>query len=254
MARSPVVFDRLPLVGGVISGPFKSIYDLGTGKYEHGGADLLVANGPTYRARIVNPDARPGKCKIHSKNQSGTDYGIHCVLNHLETDEWSLLAHMDELVANVGDILDPGDFIGYAGFTGLVSPPNVNGAHVHWEVCSNPAAPTFGAIRSAPDAQGVRRLTSPTLRDPASFLRLVQGEFPKPAPAATLEDALASLAKTSDKVNEILVSIQRLYDDGQITRDSLNALNRVVIGMTKPLDVNAVADVVVEKIAKLLRP
>lgn len=200
-----VVFNRLPLVGGYISGEFRELYDLGDGLYEHGGADLLVANGPTLGAAVVNPDAVDDRAKVIAVNPGNGDFGNHVMLDHVGTAEWSMYAHLRDFAPGlrVGQLLKSGQGIGFAGATGKVT-----GAHLHWEVVSNPAAPTFGSIRTAPDASGVKRLVAGiTLRNPRDYLKLVIGPIVPPVAVATLADVMAlvtaqgkSIATISDRV------------------------------------------------------
>lgn len=201
MALGTVTFDRMPLVGGDIDGEFRAVYDLWGGRYEHGGADLSVINGPTLGAHVVNPDAFPERAKVYAiKPDNGGDYGNHVILDHQGTGEWSMYAHLDGFAPGlkVGQILAPGQLIGYAGETGKTTGP-----HLHWEVVTNRDAPTFGAIRSAPDASGVSRLVEGiTLRNPRDFMvpSIVTSPSDVPAWHASLnrvvgEDRLASIAR-----------------------------------------------------------
>ena len=227
-----VVFDRLPLVGGYISGEFRETYDLGDGKYEHGGADLLKVNGPTLGAEVVNPDAVPGRAKVHAVNHGDGDYGNHVIRDHQGTYEWSLYGHLKEFAKGlrVWQLLDPGDLMGYAGETGKATGP-----HLHWEAVSNKDAPTFGAIRTAPDASGVRRLVPGiTLRNPRDFLRLVIGPIPT-TPGVTLGDVNNSLTNLSNVVGaDRLAGIVRdealaakVEEIGGQTRTILNVLDAI---------------------------
>lgn len=196
-ARNPVVFNRLPLVGGYISGEFKSVYDIPPrGKYEHGGADLLVSNGPTLGARVVNPSA--ANSRVHSINAHGPDYGLHVVLDHPQTDQWTLYAHLSAIDCEVNDVLPPGAAIGLAGATGFVTGP-----HVHWELADDATRPSFGAIRSAPDAQGIARLIAPTLRNPRDYLQIVTGPIVVPA-TMSLADVIASL----NNLNQVVIDMK----------------------------------------------
>jgi len=167
MALGTVTFDRLPLVGGYIDGEFGAIYDI-NGKYQHGGADLIVRNGPTPGAHVVNPDSVDQRAKVAWLNTGPGDYGTHVMLDHVGTAQWSLYAHLQGFEARikVGDLLRPGQLMGYAGSTGFSTAP-----HLHWEVVTNRDAPTFGASRTAPDANGVRWLVPGiTLRNPRDFM------------------------------------------------------------------------------------
>lgn len=201
MALGTVTFDRLPLVGGYISGEFREVYDLGNGKYEHGGADLVVANGTTLGASVVNPDAYPERAKVYAINpDNGGDYGNHVILDHQGTEEWSMYAHLDRFAPGlrVGQILAPGELIGYAGTTGKSTGP-----HLHWEVVTNRSAPTFGAIRSAPGADGVARLIPGiTLRNPRDFMGAITT-----TPTLTLAELAAAHASLNTAVgNDRLAS------------------------------------------------
>lgn len=204
MALGTVTFDRLPLANGYISGEFKAVYDLGNGKYEHGGADLSVQTGPTLGAHVVNPDAYPERAKVYAINpDNGGDYGNHVILDHQGTAEWSMYAHLDRFAPGlkVGQILAPGQLIGYAGSTGKSTGP-----HLHWEVVTNRSAPTFGAIRSAPGADGVARLVPGiTLRNPRDFMVA--------APTLTLADLDAKINSLNTAVgNDRLASVARDND------------------------------------------
>lgn len=239
--RPAVVFDRYPLEGGYIDGEFKQLYTIdGRGTYEHGGADLLHRTpSQTFRARCVNPSAAPSVVK--ATGGASTDYGNHVILDHPGTDYWTLYAHLDEIKVKVGDVLQPGDLIGFVGATGFVT-----GAHLHWEVCQNAAGPTFGAIRET-DAQGIGRLKSPTLRDPRAYLAIAHPSIAEVEAAATLEDVALSLSRTSDRVNELLLAAQRNYEGDQDTRASLAKLSDIVGGMPK-----AIADAVIDGVAKAI--
>jgi len=193
--RPKVVFNRLPLVGGVANGEFKQLYSIqGKGTYEHGGMDMVVLNGPTLGAKLVNPST--ANSRVHSLNWFGANgaYGLHVILDHPGTDQWSLLAHMSEIQCEKDDVLPPAGAVGLAGATGFVT-----GAHTHWEVADDPNAPSFGAIRQ-PDAAGIGRLVSPTLRNPRDYMSIVNGPTPQTPAPPTLEDIAASLARTSTVV------------------------------------------------------
>jgi len=181
MTLGTVTFDRLPLVGGVIDGEFKAVYDLWGGRYEHGGADLSVAIGPTLGARVVNPDSVDQRAKVYAIIAGDGDYGNHVMLDHQGTAEWSLYGHLQGFAPGlkVGDLLEPGQLIGYAGEAG-----EATGPHLHWEVVTNRDAPTFGAIRTAPDASGVSRLVEGiTLRNPRDFMKAPVVISPSDPPA-----------------------------------------------------------------------
>jgi murein DD-endopeptidase MepM/ murein hydrolase activator NlpD len=221
MALGTVTFDRLPLVGGYINGEFREVYDLFGGKYEHGGADLLVSNGQTLGAHVVNPDAYQERAKVYAiKPDDGGDYGNHIILDHQGTHEWSLYAHLQGFAPGlkVGDILKPGQLMGYAGKTGKVTGP-----HLHWEVVTNRSAPTFGAIRSAPGADGVSRLVAGiTLRDPRSFLVM--------ATALTLAD----LAAKHDSLNTAVGNDRLASQAADLALDSrLAVIERIITAMVQ---------------------
>jgi len=221
MALGTVTFDRLPLVGGYIDGEFGAIYDI-NGKYQHGGADLIVREGPTQGAHVVNPDSVDQRSKVVWLNTGNGDYGNHVMIDHQGTSQWSLYAHLQGFAAGIkiGDLLSPGQLMGYAGSTGFSTGP-----HLHWEVVTNRDAPTFGAIRTAPDANGIRWLVEGiTLRNPRDFMI-----EPAPPPSTGVdleawvtnlnrvvgEDRLASVARDKDlgsRVGAIERAIQAFVD------------------------------------------
>lgn len=215
MALGTVTFDRLPLVGGYIDGEFRAVYDIaGSGRYEHGGADLIVRDGPTLGAQVVNPDSVDQRAKVVWLNTGPGDYGTHVMLDHQGTHQWSLYAHLQGFAAGlkIGDLLRPGQLMGYAGSSGFSTGP-----HLHWEVVTNRDAPTFGAIRTAPDASGVRRLVEGiTLRNPRDFMvaaPIVTSPSDIPAWHASLnrvvgEDRLASIARDED-LSRRIAAIER---------------------------------------------
>ena len=176
MALGTVTFDRLPLANGYISGEFKAVYDLGNGKYEHGGADLSVQTGPTLGAHVVNPDAYPERAKVYAINpDNGGDYGNHVILDHQGTEEWSMYAHLDRIDVKPGDLVARGSRIGTVGTANGYYP-----AHLHFEMRESHGVDIGGGYSLYP----LNRL------DPEktiASLRVVAAEKLTPSPLGVME-------------------------------------------------------------------
>jgi len=134
-AASGLHFASFPVgCRGNITGGYKANF----GTHPHRGIDI---GGQRVGTPIVAPAA--GIATPHHPGDGWGDgsFGICVVLEHTGTGWWTIYAHMNDAVAVAGQQVQAGDLIGHLGFTGMVDPPGVGGAHCHWQVSNDPGFP-----------------------------------------------------------------------------------------------------------------
>lgn len=125
MAR--LIFTGMPCEG-VITGRFGQVAGYG---FPHRGVDIGGNNG----APIYSRSTRPARSVSFTNDGS---FGNAVCLQHDHDGKplYELNAHMSRRMVNVGDVVQPGQLIGYVGATGRVTGP-----HDHWQLCDSPAFP-----------------------------------------------------------------------------------------------------------------
>lgn len=122
-------------LAGVELGDFNSSYTNG-----HSGVDLYFGTigtpvGSAVAGKVIESKDIPANYKdgksYHGKDSNGTAYSSYGRVVKVKGDngETYIYAHLNERVANVGDIVQPGTLLGYSGTTG-----NSSGPHLHFEV------------------------------------------------------------------------------------------------------------------------
>ena len=119
-----------------------------------GAVDKSIATGLQYQHRGIDigcpvgtPMFSPGAGTVYEHRGDGS-FGLNVAIAHDE-GYYSIMAHMSNPIVSPGDIVKPGQLVGYSGNTGLSTGP-----HVHWQVCLDSWFP-----------RDISRS-----RDPASFL------------------------------------------------------------------------------------
>lgn len=122
-------------LGGVEIGDYNSGYVNG-----HSGVDLYFGSigtpvgsavgGKVIESKDIPVNYKDGK-SYHGKDSHGTAYSSYgrVVKVRGNDGETYIYAHLNERVANVGDVVQPGTLLGYSGTTG-----NSSGPHLHFEV------------------------------------------------------------------------------------------------------------------------
>ena len=122
-------------LGGVEVGDYNSGYVNG-----HSGVDLYFGSigtpvgsavgGKVIESKDIPVNYKDGK-SYHGKDSHGTAYSSYgrVVKVRGNDGETYIYAHLNERVANVGDVVQPGTLLGYSGTTG-----NSSGPHLHFEV------------------------------------------------------------------------------------------------------------------------
>ena len=141
-------------------------------RYQHRGIDIGCPVG--------TPMYSPGAGTVYEHNGDGS-FGLNVAISHDE-GYFSIMAHMSNPIVKPGDIVKPGQLIGYSGNTGLSTGP-----HVHWQVCLDSWFP-----------RDISRS-----RDPESFL--VNEPIPE-------EDDMDEAA-TRKMVAEMVFGLQARYDE-----------------------------------------
>lgn len=122
-------------LAGVELGDFNSSYTNG-----HSGVDLYFGTigtpvGSAVAGKVIESKDIPANYKdgksYHGKDSNGTAYSSYGRVVKVKGNngETYIYAHLNERVANVGDIVQPGTLLGYSGTTG-----NSSGPHLHFEV------------------------------------------------------------------------------------------------------------------------
>ena len=88
--------------------------------YLHRGIDIGCPEG----AAVFSPGA--GTVYEHIGDGS---FGLNVAIAH-DDGYFSIMAHMSNPIVSIGDLVKPGQLVGYSGNTGYSF-----GAHVHWQVC-----------------------------------------------------------------------------------------------------------------------
>lgn len=96
----------------------------------HSGLDIMAPQGTPVRSAATGT--------VASINQSGGAYGLHVVVRHAP-GVYTLYAHLSRISVSVGQSVGAGTVIGNVGSTG-----NSSGAHLHFEVRTDPTAFTAG--------------------------------------------------------------------------------------------------------------
>ena len=182
---APLVFTRLPVDPGFpITTHFGEILDLGAGPYPHRGVDFGCPVGTMVYA--------PAGGTVVAFTNDGSFGTAICIDHDKPNTEWySLLAHLSQAKANVGDVVVAGQPIGLSGATGKVTGP-----HLHWQVCKSKTFPVDITMSA----------------DPLSFLA--------PSVPATLEARVAALEEANrqaiaqrtliiGKIEELIADIRR---------------------------------------------
>jgi hypothetical protein len=188
-----------PLPNPLFSGHFKSVYDLGDGRYEHPGADLIYATPAlTLGAPIVA--CADMNIVMHRPGDGYGDgsFGVCALGDHPDTPYWTVCGHMDadRVPFKTGDFVRQGQTIGYVGMTGKTTGP-----HCHWGMSKSDGG-AFSPNRFLDGAAGIWRIGNPLLLDPEAYLAAGAPPAPPQAHTATLEDALATLGHLSDIVGD----------------------------------------------------
>ena len=89
-------------------------------RYQHRGIDIGCPVG--------TPMYSPGAGTVYEHKGDGS-FGLNVAIAH-DDGYYSIMAHMSNPIVKPGDIVKPGQLIGYSGNTGLSTGP-----HVHWQVC-----------------------------------------------------------------------------------------------------------------------
>ena len=96
----------------------------------HAGIDFLAERGtPVYAVR-------EGVVQVVATNSGHTNfagYGNAIVVHHPEQGRWSFYAHLDEVLVEEGQRVEPGQLIGHVGNTTNGRFPGM-GSHLHFEV------------------------------------------------------------------------------------------------------------------------
>jgi len=110
-------------VDGWISGRFGDWYERADGtRYQHRGTDIAC---PMRTATYWTGDVEGRLVEVYNPDGS---FGLARVV---ECEGWFVLyAHLDSAVVDTGDVVAPGQLIGYSGESGLA-----NGPHLHWQIC-----------------------------------------------------------------------------------------------------------------------
>jgi len=137
----PIVLAPEPALEVVASSPLPAGYAIGsdfgyrrgrtTGRRTfHAGLDFAAERGtPVYAVRrgVVETVARERERAFFR------GYGNAIVLHHAQDERWSFYAHLDEVLVEPGQVVEPGELIGRVGnttnrqFRGM-------GTHLHFEV------------------------------------------------------------------------------------------------------------------------
>lgn len=135
----------------VLEWPLQGTHTITAGYYYddktyHGAIDLRVEyRQPVYAAKSGKVNFTytwNGKVTQGDTNSYGNCIKIlHDERYNGKTVE-TLYAHLDSYTVKTGQQVNTGDLIGYAGYTGNVSPAGINGKHLHFEVRYNSANST----------------------------------------------------------------------------------------------------------------
>lgn len=90
----------------------------------HEGVDIRSPHGKPVRA-IDHGEVYGIKLDRRKKADGGHNYGVHVRVRHADGFS-SVYAHFDDVAVDNGDIVAPGDLLGYSDNTG-----NSNGSHLH---------------------------------------------------------------------------------------------------------------------------
>lgn len=123
-------FTRRP-----VDGPITQAFGEAAGGYPHRGVDFGVAVG--------TPVYAPCAGKVVNFTNSFTQWNGATVRSfgngvciEMGGGWWTLLAHLSQVIVNVGDEVVAGQVVGYSGNTGVSTGP-----HLHWQLCDSPAFP-----------------------------------------------------------------------------------------------------------------
>ena len=151
-------------------------------RYQHRGIDIGCPVG--------TPMYSPGAGTVYEHKGDGS-FGLNVAISHDE-GYYSIMAHMSNPIVQPGDIVKPGQLVGYSGNTGLSTGP-----HVHWQVCLDSWFP-----------RDISRS-----RDPESFL--VNEPIPEeddltPEEKAMLNEVYARTGAAAGQGIDLLASVNNL--------------------------------------------
>lgn len=123
-------FTRRP-----VDGPITQAFGEAASGYPHRGVDFGVVIG--------TPVYAPCAGKVVQFTNSFTQWNGEMVRSfgngvciEMGGGWWTLLAHLSQVVVNIGDTVKAGQIVGYSGNTGVSTGP-----HLHWQLCDSPAFP-----------------------------------------------------------------------------------------------------------------
>lgn len=133
--------NRLPIEGARVSQPFGAHPEWYPNYRGHPGVDLACPTGTTWhqwhgtavRATIA------GRA-LTVDDTSG--YGLYVYVAGDAADE--LLAHLSGFAVENGQEVQPGQIVGYVGYTGNCKPTGGAGTHLHWGIRPRPLALSNG--------------------------------------------------------------------------------------------------------------
>jgi len=158
-------------------------------------------------------------------------FGKGVCLDHEGSRWYSLFAHMSDVRVDLGQVLQPGMFMGLSGNTGLSTGP-----HLHWQVCDSTAFPRE-IERSRDPLSFVVAVPSPSIPTAPPVLtdriarleRLVAGNGALAREGQSLSGE-AALADQDARGQSYALSIAYLWQalaavtDGDLSREKLAAL------------------------------
>lgn len=173
-------YGRLPVDRGNITGRWLQSDNGWTPEHMHLGVDFGKPAAVGDNIYWVGP---PGKAIVHTPGDGWGDgsFGNCVVFDHRAAPWYTLCAHMSALLVVTGQECKEGDIVGALGFSGSVQPPGPDGAHCHWQMCTDPGFPRDSAKGA----------------DPLTFFAAVQP--PPPSQPVTVEQALAQALAARDE-------------------------------------------------------
>jgi len=174
------VFTILP-VEGTITGRYWQTTGYWSANNPHAGLDIGGPPFPIFRKPVLAP--APGIIDgVFPARASGlhSSFGNFVIEDFPKTKYFGGFAHLDSIAVVAGQSVNTGDILGYVGYTGLVDPPNENGAHLHFQLSTRREFPKeFEATE-----------------DPLKFYKPGQVTTPPiPAKPTSLSDRLALLER-----------------------------------------------------------
>lgn len=218
-----LVFDRWPVADCQITGRFLQTSGYWSPGNPHMGVDLWKAG--IFGVPVYAPAG--GTCAVHVPGDgwgSGS-LGRFVAIDHPGTPWYSGYAHLNSTLVVNNQIVRAGDMIGTVGFSGLVDPPNVNGAHLHWQVSQDPGFPK-DAARSA-DPLSFMKLAPvvepfPTLTDPQRITRVEDTVGGWGIGVTCTEDTQWLLTRLLGSKPEIGAPVKLTHDKAMIYMNGIN--------------------------------